>query len=271
MAAATTMKRSAFGNVTNKGSELDRDEKRHHASTEGQLAEAPPSEEASSLAEAPESLSEWPEEETYRCAKANCGFGGIITGDQPAAVCDKCGDLVTGAGIFHVRCAGLNTAPDYYTCPGCKAEEDAEELAALKKNGDSAFGEKPAPKKRKTADGGGSQKRMVPEGGSRGQRPSEMPPAKRAAHKQAMADKKTKKKAEGADELEAAAAALKAHDLYKKKNYQAILAEVENWAKRGGTVLTAAKWIRCLMSEGDDRLTPSRVRLNYKKVYPYAA
>ena len=85
MAAATTMKRSAFGNVTNKGSELDRDEKRHHASTEGQLAEAPPSEEASSLAEAPESLSEWPEEETYRCAKANCGFGGIITGDQPAA------------------------------------------------------------------------------------------------------------------------------------------------------------------------------------------
>ena len=101
----------------------------------------------------------------------------------------------------------------------------------------------------------------------RGQRPCEMPPAKRAAHERA----KAKKKAEGADELEAAAAALKAHDLYKKKNYQAILAEVEGWAKRGGTVLTAAKWIRCLMSKGDDRLTPSVVRSNYQRTWPGAA
>ena len=51
----------------------------------------------------------------------------------------------------------------------------------------------------------------------------------------------------------------------------ALVGEVEDWAERGGTKATAAKWIRCLVSEGDDRLTPSRVRLNYKKAYPYAA
>ena len=94
----------------------------------------------------------------------------------------------------------------------------------------------------------------------------------RAAHKQAMAEKKAKKKAEGAGELEAAVAALKAHDLYKKKNYQAILAEVEKWADRGGTVLTAALWIRRLMleekCEGTGRLLPSEVRAKYKKTPP---
>ena len=129
--------------------------------------------------------------------------------------------------------------------------------------------EEPPSLNRTVANGGGSGKRTrCPKGGLY---PCEMPPAMRAAHERAMAEKKAKKKAEGAGELEAAVAALKAHDLYKKKNYQAILAEVENWAERGGTVLTAAKWIRRLMSEGDDQLTPSRVRLNYKKVYPYAA
>ena len=258
------MKRSAFRDVANKGSELDRDEKRHHASTEGQLAEAPPSEEASSLAEAPESLSEWPEEETYRCAKANCGFGGIITGDQPAAVCDKCGDLVTGAGIFHVRCAGLNTAPDYYTCPECKAEEDAEELAALKKNGDSAFVEKPPSQKRaKAPNGAGLQNPRHPHE-FRALAPEN---PLRVAFEKAEA----KKKAEGAAELKAAVKAFNASPLVKKANYVAIVSELEGWAKRGGTKATAAKWIRCLMSKGDDRLTPSRVRLNYKQVSPYAA
>ena len=129
------------------------------------------------------------------------------------------------------------------------------------------------PRKRAAANGAGprngsGKRKGCPEGGLY---PCEMSPAKRAAHKRAMAEKKAKKKAEGAGELGAAVAALKVHDLYKKKKYQAILAEVENWAERGGTVLTAAKWIRRLMSEGDDQLTPSRVRLNYKKVYPYAA
>ena len=93
----------------------------------------------------------------------------------------------------------------------------------------------------------------------------------RAAHERTMAEKKAENKAEGADELKAAVKAFKASPLAEKDNYLAIVAEVENWAKRGGTVLTAAKWIRRLMSEGDDQLTPSRVRLNYKKVYPYAA
>ena len=149
-------------------------------------------------------------------------------------------------------------------------DEEEEVVVKDDKGEDSDFeedDEEPPSRKRAAAGVDGPRKRRTPKGGSRGQFPCEMPPAKRAAHKQA----KAKKKAEGAGELEAAVAALKAHDLYKKKNYQAILAEVENWAERGGTVLTAAKWIRRLMSEGDDQLTPSRVRLNYKKVYPYAA
>ena len=51
----------------------------------------------------------------------------------------------------------------------------------------------------------------------------------------------------------------------------AIVGEVKDWADRGGTVLTAAKWIRCLMSKGEDRLTPSKVRKKYKKNWPFAA
>ena len=62
------------------------------------------------------------------------------------------------------------------------------------------------------------------------------------------------------------------HAMYNEKdNYLAIVAEVENWAKRGGTVLTAAKWIRCLVSKGKDRLAPGRVRLNIKRTWPGAA
>ena len=90
----------------------------------------------------------------------------------------------------------------------------------------------------------------------------------RAEHERTMAEKKAENKAEGADELKAAVKAFKASPLAEKDNYLAIVAEVENWAKRGGTVLTAAKWIRCLVSKG---LTPSRVRLKYKKTWPFAA
>ena len=46
----------------------------------------------------------------------------------------------------------------------------------------------------------------------------------------AFEEAEAKKKAEDADELEAAVAALMAHDLYKKGNYAAILREVKLWA-----------------------------------------
>ena len=48
----------------------------------------------------------------------------------------------------------------------------------------------------------------------------------------------------------------------------AIVGEVKAWAKDGGAKATAAKWIRCLTSEGKDRLTPSRVRTNYTRTSP---
>ena len=48
----------------------------------------------------------------------------------------------------------------------------------------------------------------------------------------------------------------------------ALVGEVEDWAERCGTKATAAKWIRCLTSEGKDRLTPSRVRTNYTRTSP---
>jgi len=135
--------------------------------------------------------------------------------------------------------------------------------------------EEPPSLNRTVANGGGSGKRTrCPKGGLY---PCEMPPAMRAAHERAMAEKKAKKEAEGAGELEAAAAdfertlAKKAWSLTKKAKYVAIVGEVKSWADRGGTKATAAKWIRRLMSEGTDRLTPSVVRANYQGVPPGAA
>ena len=51
----------------------------------------------------------------------------------------------------------------------------------------------------------------------------------------------------------------------------AIVGEVKGWADRGGAKATAASWIRRLVSEGEDRLTPSVVRANYQRVSPGAA
>jgi len=85
---------------------------------------------------------------------------------------------------------------------------------------------------------------------------------------------KAKKDAAGALELEAAEAAFKrtlaekAWSLAKKAKYVAVVGEVKAWAKDGGAKATAAKWIRCLTSEGKDRLTPSRVRTNYTRTSP---
>ena len=125
--------------------------------------------------------------------------------------------------------------------------------------------EEPPSPNRTAANGDGSRKpkKFI--------RPCRMKDDERAEHERAMAEKKAKKKAEGADELEAAVKAFKASSLAKKANYVAIVGEVENWAERGGTVLTAASWIRRLMSEGEDRLLPSYVRKAYKKTWPYAA
>jgi hypothetical protein len=89
---------------------------------------------------------------------------------------------------------------------------------------------------------------------------------------EAQAKKEAAKDAAGADELEAAVAAFKrtlakkAWSLAKKARYVAIVGEVERWADRGGAKATAASLIRRLMSEGKDRMTPSQVRLQYKKV-----
>ena len=51
----------------------------------------------------------------------------------------------------------------------------------------------------------------------------------------------------------------------------AIVGEVKGWAERGGTKATAASWIRRLVSEGKDRLTPAVVRQNYTRTPPGAA
>ncbi len=91
------------------------------------------------------------------------------------------------------------------------------------------------------------------------------------AYHEAQAKKKAAKDAAGADELKAAAAdfkrtlAEKAWTPAKKAKYVAIVGEVEGWVKRGGTKATAAKWIRCLMSEGKDRLLPKTVRARYQE------
>ena len=145
-------------------------------------------------------------------------------------------------------------------------DEEEEEVVKDDKGEDPDHVEG-GPRKRAAANGAGPQKPRAANGDGR-PRPCRMNDVERAAHKQAVAEKKAMRRAEGADELKAAVAALKAHDLYKKTNYQTILAEVEDWAERGGTVLTAAKWIRCLVSEGKDRLTPSQVRTKYKAAWP---
>ncbi len=51
----------------------------------------------------------------------------------------------------------------------------------------------------------------------------------------------------------------------------AIVGEVKAWAKDGGAKATAASWIRRLMSEGEDRLAPGRVRYKYERSPPGAA
>ena len=65
--------------------------------------------------------------------------------------------------------------------------------------------------------------------------------------------------------------AKKAWSLAKKAKYVAIVGEVKGWAERGGTKATAASWIRRLVSEGKDRLTPAVVRQNYTRTPPGAA
>jgi hypothetical protein len=165
----------------------------------------------------------------------------LITDDDDAVICEGCATNT----IYHAKCADIRPGqlPAKWWCAGCSAKKKAKR-----------------PRKRRT-----------PEGGPRGPYPNEMPPDERAEYYKAKAEKKAKKKAEGADELEAAVSALKrtlaekAWTPAKKAKYMAIVGEVKNWAKHGGTVLTAAKWIRRLVSEGKDRLTPSDVRDKYKK------
>ena len=154
------------------------------------------------------------------------------------------------------------------------SEEDSD---SDDKDEDPDVGKNGAPQTRKAAGGGGSGKRGTSEDGPRDQRPSEMPPAKRREHERAKAEKKAEEDAAGAVELEAAAAdfkrtlAEKAWTLAKKAKHVAIVDEVKGWAERGGTVLTAASWIRRLVSEGKDRLTPAVVRQNYTRTPPGAA
>ena len=129
-------------------------------------------------------------------------------------------------------------------------------------------------RKRPAANGAGSGKRRTPEDGPRKKRPNEMPPVERAEHELVKAEKKAKEDAAGADELEAAEAdfkrtlAKKAWSLTKKAKYVAIVGEVKGWAERGGTVLTAAKLIRRLVSKGEDRLLPGQVRQQIQKTGP---
>ena len=97
------------------------------------------------------------------------------------------------------------------------------------------------------------------------------------AYHEAIAKRDAAADAAGADELEAAVAAFErtlakeARSLFKKAKYVAIVGEVKGWAERGGTKATAASWIRRLVSEGKDRLTPAVVRQNYTRTPPGAA
>ena len=95
--------------------------------------------------------------------------------------------------------------------------------------------------------------------------------AEAKAYHEAIAKRDAAADAAGADELKAAVSAFDTSPLAEKDNYVAIVDEVKSWAKRGGTKATAAKWIRCLVSKGKDKLTPSRVRLNYTRTPPGAA
>ena len=154
-------------------------------------------------------------------------------------------------------------------------DEEEEEVVKDDKGEDPDHVEG-GPRKRAAANGAGPQKPRAANGDGR-PRPCRMNDDERAEHEQAKADKKAKEDAAGADELEAAAAdfkrtlAKKAWSPAKKAKYVAIVGEVKGWAERGGTVLTAASWIRRLVSEGKDRLTPSMVRANYQRASPGAA
>ena len=165
-------------------------------------------------------------------------------------------------------------------CPSDEEESDEDTEEEEVKDDDNKAkdpdfeGEKRPSRKRPATNGAGSGKRGTSEDGPRDQRPSEMPPAKRREHERAKAEKKAEEDAAGAVELEAAEAdfkrtlAEKAWSLAKKAKYVAVVGEVKAWAKDGGAKATAAKWIRCLTSEGKDRLTPSRVRTNYTRTSP---
>lgn len=168
-------------------------------------------------------------------------------------------------------------------CPSDEEESDEDTEEEEVKDDDNKAkdpdfeGEKRPSRKRPATNGAGSGKRGTSEDGPRDQRPSEMPPAKRREHERAKAEKKAEEDAAGAVELEAAEAdfkrtlAKKAWSLAKKAKYVAIVGEVKGWAERGGTKATAASWIRRLVSEGKDRLTPAVVRQNYTRTPPGAA
>ena len=78
-------------------------------------------------------------------AGKKCCRDGLIMAGHSAVVCEECEIVV------HCECAGRVRPPKdgKWTCRACKAKLKAEELADLEKTGDGAFGEKPAPKKRK--------------------------------------------------------------------------------------------------------------------------
>ena len=118
------------------------------------------------------------------------------------------------------------------------------------------------------AGGGGPRKRKAPEERLRPLYPCEMLPDELKDYKKAKAEKEAAEDLAGADELNAAVLKFEASPLAKKANYVAIVGEVKGWAKDGGTKATAAKWIRCLLSKGDDRLTPAVVRFRYKRTQP---
>ena len=151
-------------------------------------------------------------------------------------------------------------------------------------------GEKPTSRKRAAAAGDGPRKR------GDGQREREGPraiilddagfplwpgglrkqlrdcnAAEAKAYHEAIAKRDAAADAAGADELKAAVSAFDTSPLAEKDNYVAIVGDVKDWAKRGGVKATAAKWIRCLVSKGTDRLAPGRVRWKYKRTWPGAA
>ena len=141
-------------------------------------------------------------------------------------------------------------------------------------------GERPQSRKRAAAAGGdGPRKRAIilddagfplwPKGTRK--KLHKCNAAEQEAYHEAVAKRDAAKDAAGADELKAAVSAFDTSPLAEKDNYVAIVDEVKSWAKRGGTKATAAKWIRCLVSKGKDKLTPSRVRLNYTRTPPGAA